>query len=755
MSTFKARGTSNVRKIRGKHIIVGSSDGSSLGSSQAAYSAMKQDGMPIAGPSGVRAAFPAGRARAISRPPTPPIPAASLNNDRLSPVSHNEDDVTAQPPTLKRDAQWQKWNHVVFPQLIPLYLHLQRISQGFNRLQDPDVVACSCGGKDVKRIEVMWYYALVDGAAAHMLAIVDDARAGLQPSDKFPSSWPHVSLPPSSPLRAYSSPDRFSTPEFEDQASSPSSISSNLPQSQVNIPPSSNAPSSRSPSPSSSPNEEAASPRPSSSPEQMNSRPRPKDVAAMEAEVAAARSRQSRNPQPAPPADHDSMEVGMGVPTSVLNDCNDSFLAADEKREKASTQHFADTGLMSMICRHDRLLFLVNTTHRGERQHYALALIQALFSHIPEDMTVGILYDIGCQLKRSMLKFGYLADVFNHIMFGVSYHQRLFLLDTQIQHLTGKSTEGLGAWLSRCYESCIALKQEASAELLHSKKDKTFLRAQWHAQGKQAIEGILVLDGSIHEEANLVNQLHNDYVAGRGDTFDVADLLKDAETRLSRMQQLRNQKFKALGISEAAALNGLKNNNFLKTWMNALAVKQRLRDRLRQRKFELERLERSYRRTINDSKADSQVNDALKRRAPAIQRLAKIYNSLCDSLSSMLRQRHRGQVPHRAVAPQKIPEGGLWALDVDDSIWQDVGLDELSQGAPPPWLSDEDTRAGIRAMLKYDRACEEEARLLRERVALQDWLIEEWAVIQRAKSLHQDDIDMLYRTIAVGSYYVI
>jgi hypothetical protein len=33
--------------------------------------------------------------------------------------------------------------------------------------------------------------------------------------------------------------------------------------------------------------------------------------------------------------------------------------------------------------------------------------------------------------------------------------------------------------------------------------------------------------------------------------------------------------------------------------MNACALKARLRDRLRQRKFELERLERSYRITVN------------------------------------------------------------------------------------------------------------------------------------------------------------
>ena len=142
-------------------------------------------------------------------------------------------------------------------------------------------------------------------------------------------------------------------------------------------------------------------------------------VKAMEEKVKAARENHARRPA-APKDAEDVLEPGMGLPTSVLNDCNDSFVAADEKREKASTQYFSDTGIMSLICRHDRVLFAVSMTHRGERQHYALALIDALFSHLPPTMTVGLLYDIGCQLKRSMIKFSYLEDIFPRMVFGVS-----------------------------------------------------------------------------------------------------------------------------------------------------------------------------------------------------------------------------------------------------------------------------------------------------------------------------------------------
>ena len=71
------------------------------------------------------------------------------------------------------------------------------------------------------------------------------------------------------------------------------------------------------------------------------------------------------------------------VSSSTLASCGSSFLAADEKRKKASTEHFSDTGMFAMLCRHDTPLFAVNMTTAGEKQYYALALINRLFKEIP------------------------------------------------------------------------------------------------------------------------------------------------------------------------------------------------------------------------------------------------------------------------------------------------------------------------------------------------------------------------------------
>ncbi|KII82726.1 hypothetical protein PLICRDRAFT_120380 [Plicaturopsis crispa FD-325 SS-3] len=59
-------------------------------------------------------------------------------------------------------------------------------------------------------------------------------------------------------------------------------------------------------------------------------------------------------------------------------------------------------------------------TTAGDRQYYALALIKKFFEHLPPSMTVGILYDIGCQLHRSCVKWDFLPDVRDRITFGLA-----------------------------------------------------------------------------------------------------------------------------------------------------------------------------------------------------------------------------------------------------------------------------------------------------------------------------------------------
>ncbi|KAJ6505115.1 hypothetical protein C8R45DRAFT_817331 [Mycena sanguinolenta] len=93
----------------------------------------------------------------------------------------------------------------------------------------------------------------------------------------------------------------------------------------------------------------------------------------------------------------------------------------------------------------------------------------------------------------------------------------------------------------------------------------------------------------------------------------------------------------------------------------------------------------------------------------------------------------RQKAPARATAPESIDAKKVYALDVDDSIWQDVGLeDDDGRGEPPAWLTSDTVQGGIRAMLQLDRADEEDAMLAKEGRSMRAWFIEEWDVVNLA-----------------------
>lgn len=138
-------------------------------------------------------------------------------------------------------------------------------------------------------------------------------------------------------------------------------------------------------------------------------------------------------------------------------------------------------------------------------------------------------------------------------------------------------------------------------------------------------------------------------------------------------------------------------------------------------------------------KSTKHIQGAVQRRAPTIQNIAKKYNALCTQMAEMVKHK---TAPAGAVVPEQIPQGGLWTLDVDDAIWQDIGLLEELDSIPPLWLRDEKVRGGIRNLLDYDRCLEEEARLLKERKALQESSIEQWDLISIA--LTSDGVSSKY-----------
>lgn len=100
----------------------------------------------------------------------------------------------------------------------------------------------------------------------------------------------------------------------------------------------------------------------------------------------------------------------------------------------------------------------------------------------------------------------------------------------------------------------------------------------------------------------------------------------------------------------------------------------------------------------------------------------------------MKRLKQENRAPRGALIPPEINKEGLFDLDVDDDIWQDIGLDEATDenNTIPGWLGNENIRQAIKSLLELDRCEEEEIRLSKERCAMQEWMIEEWLCVKKA-----------------------
>jgi hypothetical protein len=262
--------------------------------------------------------------------------------------------------------------------------------------------------------------------------------------------------------------------------------------------------------------------------------------------------------------------------------------------------------------------------------------------------------------------------------------------------------------------------------------------------GKSAIEEILALIETKESLQKEIQELDKILAGDNGDVLELADQRATAVEHMERLKALIMKKHQYLGVDGQQSLAKLKASKFLQKRVNALALKTRIRKRLRDRKFELDRLERAYRQTTsNEAKLSSHIHNQVKRHEPSIVQLVTKYNKLC---TEMLHIKTVGNAPANHLVPTIIEKAGLFQLDVDDDIWQDIGLnDDIIEGSASAWLCDKNTRRGIKALLELDRCIEEEERLSKERCVLQEWFMEEWEIVQIALSTSANDPSIQYQ----------
>ncbi|KAF9518566.1 hypothetical protein BS47DRAFT_1289560, partial [Hydnum rufescens UP504] len=139
-------------------------------------------------------------------------------------------------------------------------------------------------------------------------------------------------------------------------------------------------------------------------------------------------------------------------------------------------------------------------------------------------------------------------------------------------------------------------------------------------------------------------------------------------------------------------------------------------------KFELANLERAHTKTNRDEdqKTKVHVEKAVKHRAPGIDVTLNKYNALWKD---MLREWGQNGVKRDAYVPLELSIEGLYKLDVDQDIWQNVDMADFEGGKVPLWRSDTEVQDGIRAAQEVKSCWEELFQCEWEHSNLHLWLL--------------------------------
>ncbi|KAF5374423.1 hypothetical protein D9757_011832 [Collybiopsis confluens] len=199
---------------------------------------------------------------------------------------------------------------------------------------------------------------------------------------------------------------------------------------------------------------------------------------------------------------------------------------------------------------------------------------------------------------------------------------------------------------------------------------RDFLSAQWTEQvnaqtrplprqtknaGKVAVEQALCLQKACDTLRQQISGLENTVTDISAEMYRVVEAESELEQLRPKLQQIElelTQQEQALGVEGRSSYHHLVSSPYIQLRMNARALMMRLREKLRARKFELDRGERSFwRQQYNERKIMDHTADSIKQQDPGIQALANGYNTLSNKMAALIQSK---RAPCNAVAPPPI-----------------------------------------------------------------------------------------------------
>ncbi|TFK20686.1 hypothetical protein FA15DRAFT_759211 [Coprinopsis marcescibilis] len=456
------------------------------------------------------------------------------------------------------------------------------------------------------------------------------------------------------------------------------------------------------------------------------------------------------------------------VPDEAVDNCEESHQAGNGSNVKTNMDKFDDGGIAALVCRHDIPLILANVDTPGEQQKYAVAMLVRLFTLIPANATLSVLYDVGCVLDRSLQLYEILPDAITARMvwatsamhayahqwscqlvynprfatgFGLTDGEgverlwsrmrkligicrtslrgrRIRLLDRQAQGIAYEMKSDLGAWIRRRLKRKIPEHiKEGQKSLEECAMTIPQLREQWGLQREAQLSVRAHAPERLKKELDAVLRLQTNLEKfessleaahaelARTHTSVTANTVQTLEETADKMRDEVEKLYSSIHVEEIyPELDGI-DLKYVRKLLVVRDLKINIRKRAIGNMFEYDRLDQ----------AAAGRHQALGTKIH--QSIRSTIKARAPALQTAIRRFNKNCVELAAMNKPdwNIPTPSILPTSIEELRHDPVLLEDVwilpSKQEIPPWLGDSTVRQGIRGMLRQDRCLEEQLRL--------------------------------------------
>ncbi|CAK5268968.1 unnamed protein product [Mycena citricolor] len=478
------------------------------------------------------------------------------------------------------------------------------------------------------------------------------------------------------------------------------------------------------------------------------------------------------------------------VSLHVIEACQDSFEAANDKKEKADPNRYDSTGVFVMTCRHSQVLFLANIDTPGEQQCYIIALLEKVASLLPRNATIVQAYDIGCVVDHSCHLYPILSPSLHqrvafviNIMHSFAHEwdcqlvysprfftgmgisdmegverfwsrmrkligmtrtqwssRRIWILDGHTEFINSEGLEGLGHWLDRQQEKNLLPKLKKAVKVLQDCRISDHeLRTQWREQkaARMAprIGQLLALRKELDKVIALQNQIQTlettiedtkKTILSGGPSAELLVHLDRLEDSHASLSHQADALYSSLNIRKDLRNLAGVPAEFVKTLLIMHDLKINIRKRAVGSFYETEMLDRAV-----AGRSEALGTKLYQATRKALSKRQPVLYRLINRFNSLCEQLEDEMPPHSLLPLPTQLSTKLSVLKADQSLFEDICV--LPTGNKiPRWLDDSDIRDGIQSMHSLDRCREELSRLNLERGNLANVLEEERSICRQS-----------------------